>query len=156
MPGSLSMVLMAGALTALIYIPWRADREIRDLEFLTWACEQPIEADAAWSDYEAAGCAPADVAAEVTMFQASSAPIEPDATGPGRRVFENVPTASPEFSLVVLLPAESSQLVLLDGDATEPVVIRSFNGDSSGTRWTSYFPTRDGPDSYILLAGGPE
>ncbi len=116
----------------------------------TLACQEPVAADAPWSAFEAAGCAPADVGAQLKMLIELSEPRQEPATDGTTWTFENIPAANPALSLDVTLQQPAGGVVVANAAASPPQVISTLSHDAL-THYSGFLNNDESLQFYVVI-----
>ncbi|QDO87501.1 hypothetical protein FNH13_03420 [Ornithinimicrobium ciconiae] len=128
---------------------WQYD----DWTVATLHCDEPLTADPAWSDLQAAGCEQAPIpGAEVTLLDVGK-PAQEFETDGTTWTFRNMPSAFSTMGLNVFLEEPAGRVFIVDASTTPPTVHREMTpSDVERTVFARNFGTVETTNFYVAVA----
>lgn len=147
------LLLIPGALVLFSVARFNDFWQYDDWTVVTFTCQQPLAADATWSELETAGCQQGDVpGAEVSLLDAGRAAgdVETDGT---TWTFRNMPAAFSTMGLNVFLEEPAGRVYIVDASTTPPTVHREMTAsDVDRTVFARNLGEIDSTSLYAVVA----
>lgn len=151
--GWLWLLLIPAALIAFSVARFNDYWQYDDWTVTTYACAEPLTAEATWSDMEAAGCAQTAIpGSDVTLIDGGR-PTEATDSDEAVWTFGNVPSGFSTSGLNVQLREPAGRVFLVDASSTPPTVHREMTpSDVARTLFARNIGETEATSFYVVVA----